>query len=393
MRTRHGRHEISALVARPDPAEHEHMARQITLLGLGRMGRAVAARLTARGHDVTTWTRSGGGTAGTPAAAVASADVVVLCLYDAAACAAVLDEVAGHLPPGAVVVNTATVGPQEAATLAQQVATTGARYLHAPVLGSTSAAASGGLTVLAGGDPGGAAPVLVDLGDVLACGDAAQAAAAKLVANGVLAGAALTVRDGLVRAARLDLPTDLALDVLERTALGALVRAKRDRLATGSADPGERPGADFTAAALGKDVALLAAALAPTASDADIAALMTPAEADPAVLAPLHDYAAGHATGDSSYHRRAFLPTAHVEGLREGRFTSWTLEEYCALFTGSPAPDEAARWRRVDQVSVTGTTGTATMTLHHGPDVFTDSFVLLRVDGAWRIANKTYHRA
>ncbi|WP_141003149.1 nuclear transport factor 2 family protein [Nocardioides humi] len=32
------------------------------------------------------------------------------------------------------------------------------------------------------------------------------------------------------------------------------------------------------------------------------------------------------------------------------------------------------------------------MTLHHGSDVFTDSFVLLRVDGVWRIANKTHHR-
>lgn len=381
------------------------MPLQIALLGLGRMGRAMAARLTARGHDVTTWTRAGGGSAATPAAALACADVVLLCLYDGPACAAVLDEVAGLVPTRAVVVNTATVGPDEATDLAQRVSVTGAGYVHAPVLGSTAAARSGGLTVLAGGDPGRAAQVLADLGDVLACGGAAQAAAAKLVANGVLAGATLTVRDSLARAARLDLPIELALDVLERTALGGLVRAKRDRLTTGPAGPagpartagraapGQPPGADFTAAALAKDVALLAAALAPTATDADIAALMTPAAADPAVLAPLRDYAAGHATGDASYHRRAFLPTAHVEGLREGRFTSWTLEEYCALFTGSPAPDEATRRRRVDHVSVTGSTGTATMTLHHGPDVFTDSFVLLRVEGAWRIANKTYHRA
>lgn len=358
-------------------------AMHVTVLGLGRMGAAVAARLTDRQHTVTTWSRSGGGTAATPLEAVASAEVVLLCLYDGAACRAVLDEVAPALPAGAVVVITATVGPDEANGLAALAP----RILHAPVLGSTGAVAAGTLTLLAGGDPGPASPVLADLGTVVDCGTPSDAAAAKLVANGVLADALLAVRTARARAAALGLEAGLALDVLERTALGGLARAKRDRLDRAGADDRE---ADFTAAALAKDVALLAAALGP---DADVAGLMVPAGADPAALAPLRDYAAGHATGDPSYHRRAFLPTAHVEGLRDGAFTSWTLEEYCALFTGSPAPDEAGRRRRVDHVSTTGSTGTATMTLHHGPDVFTDSFALLRVDGAWRIANKTYHRA
>ncbi|MBM0127742.1 nuclear transport factor 2 family protein [Pimelobacter simplex] len=359
-------------------------AMHVTVLGLGRMGAAVATRLAERGHTVTTWTRSGGGTAATAVDAVASAEVVVLCLYDGAACRAVLDEVASALPAGAVVVTTATVGPDEATELAA-MAPAG---VHAPVLGSTGAVAAGTLTLLVGPADavGSASAVLADLGTVVDCGTPAEAAAAKLVANGVLADALLAVRDARARGARLGLAPGLTLDVLERTALGALVRAKRDRLDTGSPDRL----ADFTVAALAKDLALLAAALGP---DADVADLLVPAEADPEALAPLRDYAAGHATGDASYHRRAFLPTAHVEGLRDGVFTSWTLEEYCGLFTGSPAPDEAERRRRVDQVSTTGSTGTATMTLHHGPDVFTDSFALLRVDGAWRIANKTYHRA
>lgn len=351
------------------------MPLNITLLGRGRMGAAMAARLAGTGHAVTTWSRSDH--AGTAAEAVAGADLVLLCLYDGAACRAVLDEVRPALPPGAVVVNTATVGPDEATALAALVPGT----VHAPVLGSTGPAAAGTLTLLVGGTPSAAvAAVLADLGTVLDCGTPAGAAAAKLVANGVLADALLAVRAARSRAATLGLDPALTLDVLERTTLGGLVRAKRDRL-----DDDRFDDADFTARALAKDVTLLAAALAP---GADVAGLTT----DPAVLAPLHDYAAGHATGDPSYHRRAFLPTAHVEGLRDGALTSWTLDEYCALFTGSPAPDEAARRRRIDHVSVTGSTGTASMTLHHGPDVFTDSFVLLRVDGAWRIANKTYHR-
>ena len=71
---------------------------------------------------------------------------------------------------------------------------------------------------------------------------------------------------------------------------------------------------------------------------------------------------------------------------------SWTLDDYCALFTGRPADDEASRTRVVDQVHVLGTVATAVMTLRHGEDTFTDMFVLVRIDGAWRIANKAYHR-
>jgi len=33
------------------------------------------------------------------------------------------------------------------------------------------------------------------------------------------------------------------------------------------------------------------------------------------------------------------------------------------------------------------------MTLAHGDDVFTDVFVLIRVNDEWRIANKAYHRS
>ena len=39
---------------------------------------------------------------------------------------------------------------------------------------------------------------------------------------------------------------------------------------------------------------------------------------------PLEAYLQGHATGDARYMRQAFLPTAHIEGLRDGTFVSWT---------------------------------------------------------------------
>lgn len=109
------------------------------------------------------------------------------------------------------------------------------------------------------------------------------------------------------------------------------------------------------------------------------------------VRAAIETYLRGHATGDPACMREAFLPTAHIEGLRDGKFSSWGLEEYCALFGGAPAPDEASRRRTIDVVDVSGTAAMAKATLVHGPVTFTDYFVLLKVDGAWKIANKVYH--
>jgi Putative lumazine-binding len=120
-------------------------------------------------------------------------------------------------------------------------------------------------------------------------------------------------------------------------------------------------------------------------------AVTAPAAGDE-VLAPLRAYIRGHATGDPAHFRAAFLPTAHVEGMRKGTFVSWRLDDYCALFHGQPAPDEPTRSRRIDAVHVHGSVAMASMTLEHGADTFTDVFLLVCVDGQWRIANKAYHR-
>jgi hypothetical protein len=117
-----------------------------------------------------------------------------------------------------------------------------------------------------------------------------------------------------------------------------------------------------------------------------------PASDDGGVRAALGHYFQGHATGDASHMRKAFLPTAHIEGIRDGRFTSWTLDDYCKLFTGKPAADEASRTRTIDRVDVYGTAAMARATLVHGGVPIVDYFVLLKVDGEWKIANKVYAR-
>jgi hypothetical protein len=112
-----------------------------------------------------------------------------------------------------------------------------------------------------------------------------------------------------------------------------------------------------------------------------------------AVRGTIDQYFRGHATASPDEMRRAFLPTAHIEGIRSGKFVSWTVEDYCANFKGKPAADEASRKRTIDSVHVSGTAAMVRATLVHGATTFTDYFVLLKVNGEWKIANKVYSSA
>jgi hypothetical protein len=111
---------------------------------------------------------------------------------------------------------------------------------------------------------------------------------------------------------------------------------------------------------------------------------------DAAVRAAVNQYFRGHATGSGEEMRKAFLPSAHIEGIRDGKFVSWTVDDYVSRFTGKPAADEASRKRAIDSVNISGTAAMARATLVHGATTFVDYFVLLKVDGAWKIANKVY---
>jgi hypothetical protein len=123
-----------------------------------------------------------------------------------------------------------------------------------------------------------------------------------------------------------------------------------------------------------------------------VGAAAAPAQSsdDAGVRAAINQYFKGHATAKTDEMKKAFLPTAHIEGIRSGVFTTWTVAEYAGRFTGQPAADEATRKRTIDYVNVSGTAAMAGATLVHGATTFTDYFVLLKVDGEWKIANKVY---
>jgi 3-hydroxyisobutyrate dehydrogenase len=135
---------------------------RIAVLGLGRMGAALAGRLVEEGHDVVVWNRSPGKggelvDAGAKEAssideAVTSADVAVTFVSDDDAVRHVaLDDggVVASLAPESIYVDCSTVSPAMSAELAG--AAGAERFVAMPVLGSPAAVRSGQGMYLAGG--------------------------------------------------------------------------------------------------------------------------------------------------------------------------------------------------------------------------------------------------
>lgn len=102
-------------------------------------------------------------------------------------------------------------------------------------------------------------------------------------------------------------------------------------------------------------------------------------------------YLKGHATGDPDEFRLAFHPEARLFWVKDGALATRTSAEYIAGATGRPADDEAARRRRIVTVDVTGDTAVVKVELDYPQAVFVDYLSMLKLDGTWRIVNKTFH--
>lgn len=199
----------------PDPTPDG--APTVALLGTGTMGVGMAANIAAAGLPLRVWNRdrakaeplaaAGAQVAGSPAEAVGGADVVVTMLWDAGSVVEVMSAAGPGLRPGAVWLQTSTVGVEGAERLASLATDLGVTYVDAPVLGTKKPAEDGTLVVLASGpEPVRAtvAPVLEAIGSrTLWVGEAGAGSRLKLVANAwvvtVVEGIAecLTLADGL----------------------------------------------------------------------------------------------------------------------------------------------------------------------------------------------------
>jgi 3-hydroxyisobutyrate dehydrogenase len=131
----------------------------------------------------------------TPAEAARSAGIVISVVVNAAQTETILfgkDGVAETLAPDTVFVSSATMDPDVARRLAQQLEATGRHYLDAPISGGAQRAAQGELTILASGSATAFAKARPALNAMAAklyeLGDAAGQGAAFKMINQLLAG-------------------------------------------------------------------------------------------------------------------------------------------------------------------------------------------------------------
>jgi hypothetical protein len=99
-------------------------------------------------------------------------------------------------------------------------------------------------------------------------------------------------------------------------------------------------------------------------------------------------YFKAHATGDGEYLREAFHPVANLYFVRDDELAQFTLEEYIALFDGSPEDDEDQRIRSIDEIDISGNAAIATITLDYPNAIYTDYMSMLKIEGQWKIVNK-----
>ncbi len=208
--------------------------KKIAYLGLGIMGRGMVGNLLKAGYPVTVWNRTaerctplveqGASQAGTPAEAVAGADVIMYCLSDDAAVEDLLfgsGDLLSGVREGQIAIDLTTVHPDTSRREAAAYADKGVKFLDAPVNGSKNEAAGGGLWIVVGGDKEiyeEVKPILEPLSETTHyMGGTAKGTSMKLVGNLVVASMLEALGEGMILATKAGLDPQDVLGVLHVT--------------------------------------------------------------------------------------------------------------------------------------------------------------------------------
>lgn len=208
-------------------------SRSVAFLGLGAIGRPMAARLAhAPGLSLAVWNRSpektesfgrehGGRVAASPADVAKGAEVVITCLPVSADVESLLEGPDGLLAgmmPGSTLVDCTSGDPATSRRIAARLAGRSIGFLDAPVSGGTSGAEQGTLTVMVGGDVAvldRVRPVLEEFGQkIVHCGAVGAGDALKSVNNALLAVHLWSTAEGLAALAKAGVAPAVALDVI-----------------------------------------------------------------------------------------------------------------------------------------------------------------------------------
>jgi len=209
---------------------------RVAFIGTGLMGRPMAERVLAAGHELIAYNRTrekaeplarkGARIAASAREAIEAGECAIFMVRDGSVVRELLSD-GGFIPSlgGRTVIQMSTIAPAETVRLMEEVRGAAGDYLEAPVLGSVPQAEEGKLLVMVGGS----SEQLEHWGDLLRCfgpepqrvGPVGHAATLKLAMNQLIASlsAAFSLSLGMVE--RKGIEVDLFMDILRKSAFYA----------------------------------------------------------------------------------------------------------------------------------------------------------------------------
>jgi len=206
---------------------------KVAFIGLGVMGFPMAGHLASAGHEVAVYNRTRdkaerwceshpGRLAATIAEAVASAELVALCVGADDDVRGVVQAALPALDTAAIIVDHTTTSAKVAKEMAILVAERGAHFLDAPVSGGQAGAQNGQLSIMIGGDPGAVARATPVIGAyakaIKHMGEAGAGQLTKMINQICIAGVVQGLAEGVAFAKRAGLDPKLVLEAISKGA-------------------------------------------------------------------------------------------------------------------------------------------------------------------------------
>ena len=240
----------------------------IGIAGAGRMGTAFARRLIETGNEITIWNRTPARTAdaaqagarlASDLAELATSDVILISLTDAAAVNAIADGLIAAGIAGRLVIDMSTILPDESRRVAAKIAAAAADFVDCPVGGTVAPALKGQLLGMAGGSDAAfarAKPVLDQLcRRVEHLGPAGNGAQMKLALNLPLALYWQTLAEALALLNGAGIPVEKAVSLIADSSAGPAVLKNRAQVVVDTLGGTDQPGT-FDISGLAKDLDL-----------------------------------------------------------------------------------------------------------------------------------------
>ncbi|MFI1159499.1 2-hydroxy-3-oxopropionate reductase [Streptomyces sioyaensis] len=231
---------------------------KIAWIGLGIMGSPMAENLLKAGYPVTGYTleadklerlaAAGGTAAGSIAAAVADADVIITMVPASPQIEAIAygpDGILENARPGALLIDMSSITPQTSIDLAEAAGDKGIRVLDAPVSGGEAGAVEAVLSIMVGGDRAdfdAARPLLEALGKtIVLCGPHGSGQTVKAANQLIVAVNIQACAEAVVFLEKSGVDLAAALDVLNGGLAGSTVLTrKKDNFKNRDFQPGFR---------------------------------------------------------------------------------------------------------------------------------------------------------